>query len=107
MSMRIKVDSTANAAYIKLSDAPIVRTVEFNEEILVDVDQYGVAVGVEVLDEGAALPFAALCDDFHVHSDVIELLRLIRPSVAAFLQLSSAADGATSTPVFRVQTARI
>ena len=97
MSITIEVDTRLHAAYIKLADEPVVRTVEFNDLILVDLDQYGVAVGIELLDEGAQLPFTELVDVFHVHSDVVELLRLIRPSVASYLQLTSGSDGTSSS----------
>lgn len=93
MSITITVDTALNTAYIKLSDEPIARTVEFDELILVDVDQYDVAVGIELLDEGVALPFQELVTDFHVHTRVVELLRLIRPDVSSYLRLSAGTDG--------------
>lgn len=96
MSIEIRVDTTVNAAYIRLSENAVVRTVDVNDQIMVDVDEYGVAVGIEVLDEGEPLPFQQLVDDFHVHSDVVELLRLIRPNVASFLRFTQGSDGVSS-----------
>jgi uncharacterized protein YuzE len=93
VSVVVKVDSALNAAYIRLSENPVARTIEHNDLILVDVDELGVAVGIEVLDEGAALPFSELVSDYHVHSDVVDLLRLIRPDVASFLRLTTQTEG--------------
>lgn len=93
----IEVDTVVNAAYIRLSDNEVVRTVEFNEEILIDLDDMNVVVGIEVLDEGAALPFEELHTRYHVHNDVLELLQLIRPDVSSFLELSQGSEGSTQS----------
>ena len=93
MNIAIEVDTTLNSAYIQLSDKPVARTVEHSEEILVDLDEHGVAVGIEVMNEGTPLPFQDLISKFHVHSDVVDLLRLIRPDVSAFLRFSQASEG--------------
>ena len=69
----IEVDTVVHAAYIKLSDAPVVRTVDFNGQIMIDLDEFGIAVGIEVLDERVPLPFTELVSDFHVHTDVADL----------------------------------
>jgi len=96
MSITIEVDTTVHAAYIALSAEPVARTVEFSEEILVDLDEHGIAVGIEVLNEGAELPFSALLNSFHVHSDVVALLRLIRPSVSAFMEFTQGSEGGST-----------
>lgn len=93
MSIVIEVDADLKSAYIRLSSDQVARTIEFNDLIMVDLDEFGVAVGIELLEEGAVLPFTELVNDFHVHSDVVELLRLIRPSVASYLRLTSGIDG--------------
>lgn len=45
----------------------------------VDLDELGLVVGVEMLQLAAQIPFSALVTEFHVRSDVIETLRLLRP----------------------------
>lgn len=97
MSIRITVDATLGCAYIELSKTDVARTIEFSEEILIDVDKFGVAVGIELLDEGTVLPFEELVDRFHVHSDVVELLRLIRPDVKSFLDMTTGTDGVSQS----------
>lgn len=92
----VEVDTSVNAAYVRLSNEPVARTVEFDELIMIDLDALNMVVGIEVLDEGTPLPFDALLHDYHVHTDVIELLRLIRPDVSSFLRLTMGTDGASS-----------
>lgn len=96
MSITIEVDTVLHAAYIQLSESEVVRTIHYNDEIQIDLDEHGVAVGIEVLDESAPLPFTDLCDRFHVHSDVIDLLRLIRPDVNSYLAMTQGSDGVSS-----------
>lgn len=96
-SIKIEVDTDVHAAYIRLSDEPVVRTVECTEHVMVDLDQYGVAVGVELLDETTPIPFQALLTDFHVHSEVVDLLRLIRPNVSSFLSVHQGSEGVATT----------
>jgi uncharacterized protein YuzE len=91
----VPVDTALNAAYIQLSESGVASTVELNDEINIDLDEFGVAVGIEVLDERAPLPFTDLVDRFHVHSEVVELLRLIRPDVNTYLSFSLGNDGAS------------
>lgn len=92
-SISIQVDTDVHAAYIRLSSEPVAKTVECNEHILVDLDAFGVAVGIELLDETTPLPFDVLMTDFHVHSDVVMLLRMIRPNVSTFVSLYQGTEG--------------
>jgi uncharacterized protein YuzE len=52
--MVVHYDAEAEATYVELSDAPWSRTVELIDAyLLVDLDDSGVPVGVEVLDAPA------------------------------------------------------
>ena len=42
-------DPTGNACYLRLTDRPIVRTIDTYPTVMVDVDADGQPVGVEVL----------------------------------------------------------
>ena len=55
--MVLEVDQLAEAAYVRFSDADVARTVAFNDEINIDLDEFGVVVGIEVLTLGAEIPF--------------------------------------------------
>ena len=95
----LEVDRAAQAAYVRFSESEVARTVAFNHEINIDLDAYGVVVGIEVLDLSAEIPFTALTTDFHVESQKIELLRVLRPSVTEFvsgLEISASAQGRSS-----------
>lgn len=93
MSIAITVDTALGTAYIRLASDSVARTIEFSDQILVDVNEFNVAVGIELLDDGVALPFDALVSDFHVHSSVVDLLRLVRPDVSSYLRISAGNDG--------------
>jgi uncharacterized protein YuzE len=47
--MRLKVDQQADALYLTLSEAPASRTEEVSPGILVDYDDAGRVVGIEML----------------------------------------------------------
>lgn len=89
----IEVDQAVGSAYISLSLEPVVRTTEHSDGILIDLDRFDVAVGIELLDQHTPIPFGALIDRYHVRSDVVELLRRVRPDVASFVMLTSAVEG--------------
>lgn len=93
LKIALDVDTDADAAYIRLTTEPIVRTVELNDEVSIDLDEFGVAVGVEVLALNAEIPFTELHTLYHVHSEVIQHLQSIRPTVASFMSLSTGTDG--------------
>lgn len=48
--MNVKYDIVANAVYMNVSDGKIARTLELEDELLVDVDARGQIVGIEILD---------------------------------------------------------
>ena len=48
--MRVRVDRSADAVYLNLTDATIVESEEVAEGIVVDYDDKGRLVGIEVLD---------------------------------------------------------
>lgn len=94
--IKLTVDHEAEAAYIRLSAAPVARTVEINDSILVDLDDMGVAVGIEILSLDADIPFTEITKQCHMHSDVIDSVRTIQPSISGFVRLSRGSDAATT-----------
>jgi uncharacterized protein YuzE len=83
-TVRVVLDVEAGLAYVTLSDAGVARTVALTDAINLDLDEFNVVVGMEVLDLDAEIPFSRLVDDFHVPTTTVEILRLMRPSVAEF-----------------------
>lgn len=51
--MRVRVDKDADAIYVNLTDRPIKDSAEVAEGIVVDYDEAGRIVGVEILDASA------------------------------------------------------
>ncbi|GAW54730.1 DUF2283 domain-containing protein [Nocardioides sp. PD653] len=60
MNITIEVDTEARAAYIKLSDNDVSRTVAFDDTVQIDLDESGAAVGIEILSDvlGITVPTA-------------------------------------------------
>ena len=97
----IELDQHVDAAYIRLSTQPVATTRELTGAVLVDLDAMGVVVGVEVLSLDADIPFDRLVTDCHVYSDVVDLLRTIRPTVRNFV-ISSGSEASSSASRCRV-----
>ena len=95
----LELDVAAGAGYIRLSEAAVRRTVQVDEDVLLDLDEMNVAVGVEVLRLSAQIPFSRLVDDFHVRTEVVALLRKIQPSISGYLALTQGSEGSTRSVV--------
>lgn len=92
-SIEIQIDREVDAAYVRLSANDVAATHDVTEEVLIDLDDMGIAVGIEVLRLDAELPYDTLCVKYHVHSDVVDVLRQIRPSVEGFMSFTAQPDG--------------
>ena len=60
-SAQVEYDAEADAAYIRLSQAPVERTVDLESSglgmpVLVDIDESGRIVGFEILDARRCIP---------------------------------------------------
>lgn len=84
--IKLEVERDAGVAYVTLSEMPVARTVEHSSAVLVDLDSMNVAVGIELLDLDASIPFADLIALYHVDSSVVETLRVIEPTINKFMQ---------------------
>ena len=89
MSPTLELDYSANAAYLRLRDGDIVETCEVTDQVLVDLDEQLVVVGVEVLTLDAHIPYEKLTRDYHVTTSDLAILDSIRPSVTSFVQRQS------------------
>lgn len=94
--IRLEVDLEVGASYIALSDRPVERTRDFNDAISVDLDEFGVVVGIEVMGLGTTIPYDELARRYHIRSDVLEAVNLIRPSVGYFAEMHFTGDSSTS-----------
>ncbi len=80
--VRVEIDRSADAAYIRLSEDTVARTEVMNDSVFVDLDKLGVTVGIEILGLGTVLPHAELQRRFHIHSSVLGTLELLEPSIS-------------------------
>ncbi len=100
----LEIDPNVGAAYIQLNDHEVARTVEVTMDVMVDLDELDVVVGVEILNLFAEIPIGQLIRDYHIHTDVVSMLQRIRPSVSGFVASFSSAPGsgaATMSPAFQ------
>jgi uncharacterized protein YuzE len=64
--MKIEYDSEIDALYIRLQEKYVNRTVEIEEGLNIDIDEYGKLVGLEVLD---ATDRYSLADIFNISTE--------------------------------------
>lgn len=58
--MRVRMDEAADALYIRLDEAPIEESEEVSPGVVLDFDNDGRVVGIEILDVRQKLPSADL-----------------------------------------------
>lgn len=91
----LKIDLSAEAAYLRLSNNQVEQTRELTESVLVDLDSLGVVVGVEILDLDTPVPAGRLTKEFHVREDQLEAVRYLGNPARSFL-LSTQPQGSSS-----------
>lgn len=58
--MKVRFDQEADALYLRLGDSPIVESEELRPGLVVDLDEQGEVVGLEILDIGRRISLADL-----------------------------------------------
>lgn len=103
----IEMDEVADAAYMKFgSDRPVARTEEFSEAIMVDLDEFGVAIGIEVLELETPLPIDELNHRYHIPSEAADLLRVIVQRASESNRTVAASGYSRVVPFRSVQAGR-
>lgn len=82
---KLMIDSDVNAAYLHLHDGKVEQTCEVAPGVNVDLDEMNVVVGIEVLTLDTHIPYTELVQKYHVRSDEVRILDLIRPNVTYFI----------------------
>lgn len=82
---KLEIDLDAEAAYLRLADSPVASTKDVTDAVMVDLDQFNMVVGIEVLDLDTEIPFADLTDQYHVHSDQMAALRQLGRAPRSFV----------------------
>ncbi|MBJ2329167.1 DUF2283 domain-containing protein [Schaalia cardiffensis] len=90
-TIKVELDWTARACYIRLSDATVARTEPFDDDmcLFVDLDDMDEVVGIEILDLDRDIPLSDLCRQFHIREKRAAMIAHLLPSV-------------TKTPLFTV-----
>ena len=102
---RLSINTDTDVAYIRMTNNEVVDTVEATEDVLVDIDEHNVVVGIEMLRLDAKIPFTDLTAKFHVHSDDIEYLQAMMPSVQVQLQIGTDGTNAVAPQSVSQKTA--
>jgi uncharacterized protein YuzE len=63
--MRVRVDHTADAVYLNLTDRPVKESEEVADGIVVDYDAEGRIVGIEILDAAKRTGDPAVLQQFN------------------------------------------
>lgn len=99
--MRCEIDTRADAAYIEVvPGAEVFSTDEINDNLVVDLDQMGVVIGVEIIGLGTPINLSQICPLKHVRSELQDDLKETLQAVSAYTvqqnQLTSASRLQTS-----------
>jgi uncharacterized protein YuzE len=70
----MEIDQDVGAAYVRLSVGHVARTVEFSEDLNIDLDRHGVVVGIELLDLGTAIPLDDIAERYHIRTEALRTL---------------------------------
>lgn len=70
----VEIDQDANAAYVQFSKRHVVRTVEFRDDVNIDLDEHGMVVGIELLDLDSTVPLDDIAEHHHIHTEALRTL---------------------------------
>ncbi|MGH3540892.1 MAG: DUF2283 domain-containing protein [Pseudonocardiaceae bacterium] len=70
----VEIDQEADAAYVQLSTGQVARTVGFNDDVNIDLDEHGVVVGIELLDLGSSVPLDDIARHYHIRTEALRVL---------------------------------
>lgn len=94
-SVEIDIDLIAEAVYFRLSENAVQESIEAQPDIIVDLDQHGVVVGVEMLRLGAVVPWDAVAQRFHIRSEVRAILDAVEATYVHGISLTQGFDSVT------------
>lgn len=85
--IEIQIDGEAGLAYMRFFGNPVARTEEFTPEVMIDLDEYGMVVGIELLTLYPPLSDAqlkALTEKYHVPADILDILPVATSALGEF-----------------------
>jgi uncharacterized protein YuzE len=81
--MRLKYDLNAGALYIRLTDAPVARTREIDDNTSVDLDRDGNVIGIEVISIAHPWALSDVLHDYQIPADEVAQLSAYFGAAAA------------------------
>jgi uncharacterized protein YuzE len=72
--VEFEYDQTADALYVRLTSGLVTKTVEYDRGTLVDLDEGGRPVGIEIIRPARRVPFGELCARFGIPQGTASLL---------------------------------
>jgi uncharacterized protein YuzE len=82
--LSLEIDQGAGAAYLRFGDGQVARSVEFTEDLIVDLDEHEMVLGIEILDLSRSVPLDQLTERFHIRTEAFTtLLQALRSSTTA------------------------
>jgi uncharacterized protein YuzE len=104
--LSVKIDGEARTAYITLTDARVASTVEFDEDIYLDLDEFGMVRGIELLNLERAIPLDDLAERYHINTaTLIAIVQSIRFTAAPRTALTGS-GGARQQPRYQTVVTR-
>jgi len=80
-NVTLQFDPLAESAYMEITDSPVAQTVQVSDAVNVDLDEFGVVVGVEVLELSAPLP-DKLLKIYHFPGTTSEQVKRLWPTIS-------------------------
>lgn len=82
--LSLEIDQEAEAAYLRFSRHKVARTEEVTDSIAVDLDEHGMAVGIEILDLNESVNLDELAPKYHIRSEtLVTLVFALRSSMTS------------------------
>lgn len=95
----VQIDTEAGAAYLRLGRGQVARTMEFSEDVYVDLDEFDMLLGIELIDLDRSIPLDELAERFNIATEPLSgLVSAIRWGSArpTFYSASMSPDRAVS-----------
>ncbi|MFD5912472.1 DUF2283 domain-containing protein [Streptomyces massasporeus] len=102
--VELSYDLDADAMYLHVSDAPVVRTVEVDSGTMVDVADDGKVVGIEIITPARDWPIDRLLAEFDISAEATTLLRSLYQNAAPEAFAASGSGSAVILPFREVRT---
>ena len=97
--MRLKYDLNVGALYVRLTDEPVARTREVDDNTFIDLDEDGRVIGIEVVSIAHPWALDQILRDYRIPADEAAQLRAyFRPPVLGATQEAFAVSATPEAP---------